>query len=204
MLIFSIAYWPNIEYFARIIGEKKIYIEKKENFIKQTYRNRCEILSPIAKMNLIVPVLGGRSMNKKPIDQIKIDYTKTWIPTHLNSLKTAYGSAPFFDFYFDQIKSLLKLKPYTLFSLDLLTINLSLQLLQVQVEIKFTNNFIKLINGNNDYRYKISPKIKSELKFPPYPQVFEDRFGFVPNLSILDLLFNLGPEALSYLKSIRV
>ena len=74
----------------------------------------------------------------------------------------------------------------------------------MQVEINFTNNFIKLTNENNDYRYKISPKIKSELKFPPYPQVFEDRFGFVPNLSILDLLFNLGPEALNYLKSIKV
>ena len=205
MKIFSIAYWPNIEYFAHIVREKKIIIEKHENFIKQTYRNRCQILAPTGKLNLIVPVVGGRSKNKKPIDQIKIDYSKTWLSTHLNSIKTAYGSAPFFLFYFDQIKEMIRAKHETLFQLDMASIELSLRLLGLEVEIIYTDSYEKHNLANkDDLRYTLTPKTLSKLYFPPYPQVFEDRFGFVPNLSILDLLFNLGNEALSYLKTIKI
>ncbi len=205
MKIFSIAYWPNIEYLAHIIREKEILIEKHENFIKQTYRNRCVILSPAGPQNLIVPVLGGRSRNKKTITEIAIDYSKHWVSNHLNSIKTAYGSAPFFDFFFDEVKQVLSQKPQTLFELAMATLKASLRMLRSDVKITFTDSFEKKYTHKiKDLRTGVSPKVRSQLEFPSYPQVFEDRFGFVPNLSVLDLVFNLGNEAFSYLKSIKM
>ena len=204
MKIFSIAYWPSIEYLAYVVGEREILIEKHENFIKQTYRNRCVILSPAGPQNLIVPVLGGRSRNKKAITEIAIDYSKHWVPNHLNSIKTAYGSAPFFDFFFDEVKQVLRQKPQTLFELDMATLGASLRMLGVDIKITYTERFEKNYIQAQDLRSRISPKVQPQLQFSPYPQVFEDRFGFVPNLSVLDLVFNMGNEALAYLKSIKM
>ncbi len=205
MKIFSVAYWPNIEYLAHVIHEKEILIEAQENFVKQTYRNRCVILSPAGKQNLIVPVIGGRSKNKKLITQIQIDYSKHWVSNHINSIKTAYGSAPFFDFFFDEIKDLLQHRYTSLFELDIATLQMSFQLLGIDVKLNYTTNYIKDYQGNVlDLRNQISPKQPTNLDLPAYPQVFEDKLGFVPHLSSLDLIFNLGNEALSYLRSIKI
>ncbi len=205
MVLLSTAYCPNIEWFTIFLSQEKVLIESKENFIKQTYRNRCTILSPQGKYNLIVPVIGGRSKHKKLITEIEIDYTKNWVDNHIKTIKTAYASAPFFDFFFDDIVYILQQKPCKLFDLNNALIQIFLQILQVDKNIEFTDNYINPApDGWVDYRYNISPKIHSKLYYPPYPQVFEDKFGFTPNLSIIDLIFNLGNEAILYLKNIKI
>ncbi len=205
MVLLSTAYCPNIEWFAIFLSKEKVLIESKENFIKQTYRNRCTILSPQGKHNLIVPVIGGRSKNKKLITEIEIDYTKNWVDNHLKTIKTAYASAPFFDFFFDEIAYTLKQKPEKLFDLNIALLKTFLRILQIDKKIELTDRYENpLPNGWLDYRYSLSPKNPSKINYPPYPQVFEDKFGFTPNLSILDLIFNMGNEAILYLKNIKI
>ncbi len=207
MTLLTTSYFPNVYYFAVIQSfPTPIFIEAKEMFIKQTYRNRCMILSPNGPQILVVPVKKGRAKLRPIISEIEIDYSHAWIQKHLNSIKTAYGSAPFFRYYFDDIAQILKHKHPTLFALNHEILNYFLNILNINKEIKTTHEFISTYeSGNiNDLRYITSTKFLPPVEFPAYNQVFENKFNFIPNLSVLDLIFNLGPEAELYLQKIRI
>ncbi len=199
-VIFSAAYFPPTRYISEILSSDKIIIERYENYQKQSYRNRCEILSPNGKQTLSVPVIK-KSGNKQLVKDVKIDYKTDWQSLHLKSLKTAYFSSPFFEFYIDAFLPFFEKKYTFLFDLNIEILQTLLNELEIKKEITFSEKY-EFSYPFNDFRNSIHPKIKLNTEyFKPeiYTQVFFDRFNFVPNLSVLDLLFNEGPAAESFL-----
>jgi hypothetical protein len=194
-VLLSTAYFPPAVYFSLIAHSRKILIEKCENYPKQTFRNRCVILGANGLLTLTVPVLRG-SFHKTALKDLKIDNTGRWRELHLKSITSAYATAPFFEYYFDIISNIIN-RPFN-FLLDLNTEALSsvTEVIGLTREIAFTNEYMPEASITGDYRYRISPKRPSAIEnynALPYVQVFSERFGFVPGLSILDVLFNNGP-----------
>jgi len=196
--LLSTSYFPNIQYFSKFLIFDNIFIEIFEHFPKQTYRNRCNILNSNGIIPLVVPVLNGRSGKIKTRD-IKISYKDKWQHQHLHSIISAYHSAPFFEYYFDEINAFLNNKYEFLIDLNSEILSFFLKILKINTQYQYTSDFININNKNfKDYRFSINPKNKivdNEFIANNYIQVFSDRFDFISNLSILDLIFNNGPES---------
>lgn len=203
-LLLSTAYFPNIQYFTKLLKYNSIIIDYNETFPKQTFRNRCVILGANGKLNLVVPVTKGRSGKIKTKD-IKINYDENWQSQHLQSIKSAYASSPFYEYFIDDFYPLFTKKLTFLIDLNYSILETVTGLLSIKNTINISNKFINIDKNNpNDFRFSIIPKKAIEdnnFKSIRYLQVFADRYNFVPNLSILDLLFNLGTESKAYLKS---
>lgn len=200
--VFSTAYFPPVQYFSKISNCEFVYIEKNENFIKQTFRNRCNILSANGLLPLSIPVNRNEKM-KIRITDLKIDYSTIWQKIHFKSIESAYKSSPFYDYYIDEFLPFFKKKYTFLYDFNLEIINVIFKNVNQDIKIIETEDFINIGDKNfTDFRYSISPKIKKnypEISDLKYHQVFGEKFGFVTDLSILDLLFNLGPETSEYL-----
>jgi len=196
-VLVSSAYLPPVEYFKVISNADEIIIEREENYLKQTYRNRCYILSAHGPQLLSVPVYLG-SLHKTRIKDIRIDYSKRWQQVHLRALTASYNSAPYFDFYFENIEKNISKNHEFILDLNMELIATILKILKISKPISYSAYFKSNSSDPHDFRYKISPK--KELLFTPkeYIQVF-DNGTFIPRLSILDLIFNVGPDAFSYL-----
>ena len=190
--LLSPAYFPPLHYFSVIAAAEKVFIEKEESYIKQTYRNRCRIYSSNGPMILSVPVLEG-SIHKIKFRDVKIDYTKRWQQVHIRAIESSYRASPYFEFYFDKIRSVIEAGNEYLSELNHNSLITTLGITGIEKTIEYTDSFEKPVGDPNDYRYTISPK-KTDSKtisgFQKYPQVFSERFGFIPGLSILDRLFN--------------
>jgi hypothetical protein len=203
-VLLSTAFFGPVLYFRSIIKADEIYIEKHEHFIKQTYRNRCIILAANGPLALIVPVEHGRKPGQK-ITDIKIAYHTPWQRNHWRSITSAYRNSPFFEFYSDELNHFFEKKYPFLFDYNMEIIQKVSELTGIKMNAEYTSGFEQIEQPYVNYREKISPKIKlqsidPDIKLVPYTQVFEDKFPFVPNLSILDLLFCTGPEAINYLR----
>ena len=197
-ILISTAYLPPVSYFSHIVQADEILIEKEENYLKQTYRNRCYILSSNGPHNLSVPVYMG-SLHKTVIKDIRIDYTKRWQQVHLRAMTAAYNSSPYFEYYFEDLEKIILKDHLFLLELNMELLESLLNMMKINRPISFTRIFEAAVNAENDFRYNISPKIKSDLNFRDYKQVFDNGNGFVPDLSLIDLLFNMGPETINYL-----
>lgn len=197
-ILLSTAYLPPIEYFSCILQADEVYVEKEENFIKQSYRNRCYILSAHGPHLLSVPVYLG-SLHKTPLKEIRIDYSKRWQQVHLRAITAAYGSSPFFQFYFEYIEKVISKKIEFLLDLNMELTESLLKMLDIKIKLLYTAKFEPAGGSENDLRYKISPKESSLSACKEYLQVFKTGDQFVGGLSIIDLIFNTGPEALDYL-----
>ena len=203
--ILSTAYFPPIQYFTKFLLYDKILIEQYETYSKQSYRNRCEIYGANGKLTLSVPIL--KKHNKKVlIKDIQISYDTNWIKLHLKSIESAYRSAPFYEFYIDEILTLFQVKPKYLMEFNLEITETILSFFKIENDINLTANYEKHLLSE-DFRDSIHPKKRMQSEdneFNPvgYYQVFSERYGFLPNLSILDILFNKGPEAKSVLNNI--
>ena len=207
-LLLSSAYFPPVEYFAAIAKYGGALVEACENYQKQSYRNRCTILTANGKMNLNIPVLrGGDSLTHSiPIADIGIDYQENWPVRHIRAMEAAYRNSPFFEYYIDDISAILLKKEKSLFALNISLTRLILSFCGIKAEIGLTEEFVADYTGTDvaDFRNRIHPKnrqpslLKEWGKEKPWWQVFAPQ-GFVSGLSIVDLLFNEGPNAISFL-----
>ncbi len=200
--IFSSAYLPPIEYFYQLTKYRIIYIDISENYIKQTYRNRCYIYAANGKLSISIPVIKTTG-NHTQIKDIKIDYTQPWQRLHWRSIESAYNSSPFFLYFRDYLEPFYEKKYNFLIDLNTELLHVLIKLSGIISDVKFTENYIEPDEKINDFRNCISPKSKTPTisSFPQYTQVFGDKHGFIPNLSIIDLLFNEGKISKEYLRS---
>lgn len=204
--ILATAYMGPVQYFSKFLLCGTIRIEKHENFIKQTYRNRCMIPAANGPLTLTVPVRRG-SFHKVPIKDLEIDDHTDWRKNHLSAIHSAYRSSPFFEYYRDDLETRLMKKTQYLLDLNHRLTEMILGWLGIDTKIQYTKDFVD--PGRNpftaDYREKISPKTNTgnDPHFRPakYRQVFEDRWGFQTNMSIIDLIFNQGASSLPILRS---
>lgn len=196
--IFPSFYLPNLEYFACMLqSELPVLLEQYEHFPKQTYRNRASVHSANGKLDLIVPVIKGSKVHT-PIKDVKISYEFDWQRLHWLSLQTSYRSSAYFEFYEDDFAPFYHKRWNYLIDYNQELFAVICRLLKVQPAISLTEKYDKA-GDLLDYRDSIHPKKKSNYKPKPYFQVFEDRNGFLPNLSVVDLLFNQGPQSQRYL-----
>jgi len=204
-ILLSTAYFPPIRYFSKLACFPNIYLEQHENFIKQTYRNRTIILGANGPISLIVPVEKGRGCKIK-IKDLRIAYDEEWQRNHWRTIFSAYNSSPFFEYYADEIEQFFRKKHEFLFDYNQQIIKVILEILEIPVIINQTAAFEQIPENCLNFREQINPKAHRNTCDPqfepqPYTQVFSEKFEFVPDLSILDLLFNEGPSAHTLLLS---
>ncbi len=184
---------------SKFESSDQILIEQFDNYNKRTYRNRIIILSQNGPLTISIPLKKGKNRNT-PFTNVQISYDKNWISNIKNTLKTCYNSAPFFDFYFEDLLRIFNKKHQFLFQLNNDLRDFVIEILEINVPIKFTEDYLKQYNSEYiDLRDKYSPVIdlkqESSHSTKKYPQVFEYKIGYFPNVSILDLIFNMGRQA---------
>jgi hypothetical protein len=195
-------YFPNIVTTAALVTNEVIW-EVHDNYQKQTFRNRCHICTDLGKHMLNLPIqhVGGNQGRQKYKD-VKLDNTYNWQRQHWRTLQTAYRTSPFFEFYEDDLAPIFE-KPITyLLDLNFKTIDFLCACLSIENSIDKTSEYSLKIGNYKDLRYLVNAKKTNNKEQETYNQVFIVRHGFVKNTSTLDLLFNEGPSALSYLKRI--
>ncbi|MEM9390922.1 MAG: WbqC family protein [Bacteroidota bacterium] len=195
-LLIEIHYLPCIEYFACLHQHDAILIEARENYVKQSFRNRCYIRDANGKLQLTVPVVGGRK--KISVKDIQIDYGQNWNKIHLRALKSAYGKAPFFEYYFDFFEKAFQKRERFLFDFNRNLLTVCLQVLGINKKISTTKTYVQSSQDRySDLRNQISSKSdfvnRTFYHAIEYYQVFGK--DFVPNLSVVDLIMNEGPNS---------
>ncbi len=204
MIILSTAYMPPISYMALIMAESEINIEYFENFVKQSYRNRCQIYSPNGVLNLVVPVQKGKDYHTLTKD-VKISYEENWQRLHLMTLQTSYRSSAYFEYYEDEIVALFKTQPEYLVAWNEAWLKLILKFLKKDLTVINTKSYTENVAEIADFRNKISHK-KDNLIInqPTYFQLFNTKYGWQTDLTILDLIFTMGPQASGYLHGLTL
>ena len=193
--IFCPAYFPNVNYFVNLLQQKSIVFAGNTFYKKQSFRSRTVIYGANKELKLIIPIRHWKK-GKKPIDsKIKIAYDMDWQNQHWKSICSAYRSSPYFEFYEHEIAPFYKEEKENLFLFNLSIIEKVMALMDESFEYKISS-----LKGKKYIDKLIDPKIKSKNKFEAYPQVFSSKYGFIPNLSILDIIFNLGPNSSNYLR----
>lgn len=198
------AYFPNAITMACLVQNEVVW-EVCDNYQKQTYRNRCIISNDRGRQMLNIPIQHtGRSGGRQQTQMVKPEDNYHWQRLHWRSLETAYRSAPYFEYYEEELKDFFNCSHNNLLNLNLASIELLCQLINCNF-IKSTTSVFSIEHPDLiDARFLISAKSNPIIKLPQYPQVFEERHGFIPDLSVLDLLFNEGPNSLTYLKAIAL
>lgn len=197
--VFPLFYHPPVEYFAKMLKYKdNVFVENAEHFQKQSYRNRATIHSANGPLDLIVPINRG-SINHTSIKDVRISYEFNWQRIHWLSLQASYRSSAYFEYYEDDFSIFYEKKWNFLFDYNEELLHLILKILKQKVSFTYTNHFEKDYLDVQDYRNSIHPKHRAIASTNPYFQVFEERNGFLPNLSFIDLLFNQGPQSIQYL-----
>lgn len=200
--LFSTAYFAPIQYFWHWRRSEHILVEAFEHYIKQTWRNRCVIGTANGPMTLSLPVEGKGE--KTCIRDVRLSDHGNWRHLHWNSIESAYNSSPFFEYYADDLLHFFQKKQEFLFDFNEEIRDKMCDLLEIHPPSGKTSFFLPerdLPENWTDWRNNIHPKkeLDSDFQAKPYYQVFDRKFGFQPNLSILDLLFNMGPEAILHL-----
>ncbi|MBU1370129.1 MAG: WbqC family protein [Bacteroidetes bacterium] len=199
---FSTAYFPPISYISQCLKHTGFCIEAYETFPKQSYRNRCIIATANGLQNLIIPIKKPYG-NRTPTHEVTISYAEPWQRLHQRALHTAYKASPFYDFYIHELLAVFESKHDNLLNLNREALKIIFKLLKVDPKFYFSEAYLPESNVAIDFRNFFNPKkqLKANL-FPFYYQVFGHKYDFQANLSILDLLFNEGPQSLLYLKQI--
>jgi hypothetical protein len=193
--LIELQYFPTIRFFAVLLQHERIRIEQHEHYQKRTYRNRCHIAAANGLLRLSVPLEQGKN-NQQPIREVRIANDYSWQQQHWQAIQSAYGNAPYFEYYKDELIPIFFQKYDFLFDLNLALLSAITELLLYPVALEFTESYETTPTHVTDYRNAFTPKATD---LPPpvvYPQVFADRYDFLPDLSVLDLLFCKGPESL--------
>lgn len=199
MIVLQSAYFAPVGYYAKIYAHDKIIVEQHDHYVKQTYRNRCRIQTESGVMDLSIPV--EKHTDKTKIRDICISYGQEWRRLHLRAMETSYNSTPFFEYYKDDIQAIYDKKEKYLLDFNMRLLEFTLDALGIQREISLTDNYFEGEAGIEDARELLHPKKETtDTDSKPYYQMFAEKFGFTDGLSIVDLLFNLGPESVLYLK----
>jgi hypothetical protein len=183
-----------------MVKAEEVRFEMDDNYQKQTYRNRTYIYGANGKLQLSIPIIHSQKDRQKYRD-IKICNAENWQDIHWKSLETAYRTSPFFEFYEDELQPLFTEKAIYLLDFNLKCMDAIFDCLQLDLKRSKTESFQKNVEGKLDFRHLANARKEPSYNFDPYMQVFNDKHGFIPNLSILDLLFNEGTNALSYLEN---
>lgn len=199
-VLLPVFYLPPVQWFAEFLNENnEIVLEEWENFPKQTYRNRTEIYGANGKLALIIPT---KHTGNRLYKETEVSYAENWQKLHWKSIKTAYQSSPYFEFYESQLENIYSVQPEKLMEFNLRALNIILKLIKTDKSFTFTSGY-EAVPESNNLRDSFSAKKTAETDSKEYYQVFSDKLGYIPNLSILDLLCNLGPESAAYLRNFK-
>lgn len=191
--LFSTAYLAPVEYFQYLKTAGKVCIEQHEYYQKQTYRSRCRIATANGIMDLSIPV---EKRNHTLIRDIRISEHSDWQTQHWRSIEAAYNSSPFFEYYADNFRPFFEKKWLFLWDFNMELLHKTLELLDIETEILLTETYEPQTGEETlDLREIIHPKKEASIPLKSYYQVFATKFGFIPNMSIIDLLFNMGNES---------
>ena len=205
--VLTTAYLPPVEYFFAVAHSDRVLVEAHEAYQKQSWRNRCRILATAGPEDLSIPVVKEERLSR-PIRDIRIDYGEPWLQHHIRAFAAAYNHSAFYDYYADDLIPILESKPAFLFDLNMALLEKLLALLGLSQPVATTSTYEK-IYPVADFRDRIQPKYKGESLLAEYGseqayyQVFVNQApgaGFVPNLSIIDLLSAEGPDAGRFLR----
>lgn len=197
-MLFYPTYFSSIAQYVAIAKADEILFEVADNFQKQTYRTRCYIYGANGKQLLNIPVL--RANSKQATKDIQIDYSEAWQKQHLKAIESAYNSSPFYEFFDIELAELFSRKEKFLLDFNLQCFEFIADAIQLENSIyKTTESYTK--DHTEDYRYLVNAKSKQVFTFDKYYQVFNEKHGFIENLSILDLLFMEGSNTLLYLEN---
>lgn len=212
----SVAYFPPVSWFAAAakgftlssdgVNPSVVMLEACENYQKQTYRNRCRIATANGVENLSVPVVHEGGTFRLPVTEIRVDYSVPWVRRTERAISSAYESSAYFEYYRDDVFAILDSHPRTLWELDMALIAFFVRKTGIAVDFRPTETFSA--DPEDDLRNVIHPKRKNGILASlglekPYFQVFAGKYGFMPDLSVMDLLFNEGPDSIMYLKSFQ-
>ena len=189
-------YFPNIQQFTQILKAEKILFEVSDNYQKQTYRNRTYIYGANGKLGLFIPVIHTHK-NRELYKNVKISYESDWMGLHLKSLQSAYRSSPYFEYFEDDFIKLYSEKEIFLYKFNIKCIDLISQLLEVAINHIKSESYNENYSGLIDLRDLSVARKEKEYATPKYIQVFESKHGYLPNLSILDILFSEGNNTTS-------
>lgn len=201
----SSAYLAPVEYYTKLLAYDRVCIEQHDHYIKQTYRNRCTIAAPDGELALSIPTVKPASL-KCPMCDIRISDHGNWRHLHWNAIESAYNHTPFFEYYKDDFRPFYEKKYEFLADFNEELCHLVCSLIDIQPVMERTSEYkTGFAPCEADFRERIHPKKDFSLEDPdfspqPYYQVFQERLDFLPNLSIIDLLFNMGPESLLVLQ----
>lgn len=202
MVSAELSYFPCIHQVIDFVIQGPVLFDPSIPFKRSTFRNRMIISGADGPISLSIPVIGGRDI-KSPIGEVKIDYKGSWQRDHFRTLESVYGNSPFFYFYKDDLDNLYQEKPHYLFEWNRICFQWMINKSKLSGPFTFSvsKDHTKASSSISDH---FLPKNYNQPQFGPflkYPQVFEDRVGFMPNLSLLDLLFSLGPQTAEKIRS---
>lgn len=198
-ILLPVFYLPPVSWFSAFLNpEYSVFLEKYENFPKQTYRNRANIYGANGALSLIIPICHT---GKRAYRDTEISYREDWQKLHWKSIKTAYQSSPYFEFYEDRLQKIFSSNAKLLLDFNENALQIILEILKQEKEFAWTEEYLK-VPPQLDLRNYFSAKQPSAQSLPEYYQTFSDKHGFLQDLSIIDLLCNKGPETTTYLKNI--
>jgi len=199
-ILLPIFYLPPISWFSVFLNtENDVIFEQYESFPKQTFRNRTNIYGANGKLSLIIPI---DHTGKREMKDIEISYREDWLKIHWKSIKNVYRGSAYFEYYEDKFEVLYQKKEKYLLDFNLKSIDIIQKILKTEKAYSLNEEYIKNPSEIN-FREKFSPKTETEFVMEEYYQTFTDKYGFLKDLSILDLVCNKGPESVTYLKNIK-
>lgn len=203
-VLLSSAYLPPVSYFSKLYAYEKVCVERFDHYMKQSYRNRCVIASAAGPLSLTIPTEKSEDP-KCLMKDVRISDHGNWRHVHWNAFVAAYKQSPFFDYYADEFHEFFEKRYSFLFDFNSELCNWLCEQLDMHPVVVWSNDFIVDTAGMDDFREQIHPKKRlqtedASFKAVPYYQVFQEKQGFQPDLSVADLLFNMGPEGLLVLR----